>query len=304
MSRRRILLVIGCLLMTSPVLARDLIVDNLRGSDSQNDRGFVPGPATFGPYRTINRALAGARSGDRIVLTNTGEPYREMIALNGYRHSGSPGAPFEIVGNGATLDGTVAAGMERWRAVGGGVWQLEPTPPGYPLLSRGGRPLNRVEIIAGGDLQQLQPLSWARAGALIYFRGEPHRGPFDYPLEVTELTTGITLYDVHDVVIRDLVVRGYRLDGINAHDRVRETAIVGVASRHNGRSGITVAGASQVTIGATLCEQNGKAQLRVEGRGVARLGNVDLVAGTDPAPFSAPALVTEDAGQALELPRQ
>lgn len=298
MSRRRILLVIGCLLITSPVVARDLIVDNLRGSDSQNDRGLIAGPATYGPYRSINRALAGAQTGDRIVLTNTGEPYRESISLNGLRHSGYPGAPFEIIGNGATLDGTVAPGMERWRPVGGDVWQLEPTPPGYGLLVHGGRPLRKIETTAGGDLDGLEPLSWTRVGPLIYFRPEANRGPFDYPLEVTEQTTGITLYDVRDVVIRDLVVRGYRLDGINAHDRVRDATILGVASRQNGRSGITVAGASHVTIGATLCEQNGVAQLRVEGRGVARLGEVDL------AEQFAPALLTEDAGQVLELPQQ
>lgn len=297
MPLRSLPYLLGCLLIGSAANARDLVVDNLRGSDSQNDRGLVAGPPTFGPYRTINRALAGAQSGDRIVLTNTEQPYRECISLSGPRHSGSESAPFEIVGNGATLDGTVAPAMNRWRAVGGGVWELTDAPAGHGLLLSGGRPLPRVAVTDGGDVDRLQPLSWMRVGPRIYFRPEAMRGPFDYPLEVTDQTTGITLYDVHNVTIRDLVVRGYRIDGINAHDRALDIVLLSVTSRQNGRSGITVAGASRVTIGATLSEQNGESQLRVEGRGIASLGTVDF------AEALAPAIVTEDAGRVIELPR-
>lgn len=297
MPLRSLPYVLGCLLIASAVTARDLVVDNLHGSDAQNDRGLVAGPATYGPYRTINRALVGARSGDRIVLTDTGQPYRECISLSGARHSGSEDTPFEIVGNGATLDGTVAPAMSRWQAVGGGVWELIDAPPGHALLLSPGPGIRRVAPADGGNLDRLEPLSWMRVGPRLYFRPEAMRGPFDYPLEVTDQTTGITLYDVHNVVIRDLVVRGYRIDGINAHDRVRDVVLVNVVSRQNGRSGITVAGASRVTIGATLCEQNGQSQLRVEGRGIASLGVVDF------AEESAPSIVTEDAGRVTELPR-
>lgn len=296
MPLRSLPFVLGCMLIASPAIARDLLVDNLRGSDSQNDRGLVDGLRTYGPYRTINRALAGAQSGDRIVLTDTGQPYRECISLSGPRHSGSESFPFEIVGNGATLDGTAAPAMNRWQPVGGGVWELTGAPAGYAQLMSGGRLLRRISA-DGGDVDRLEPLSWMRVGPRLYFRPEPLRGPFDYPLEVTDQTTGITLYDVHNVTIRDLSVRGYRIDGINAHDRVRDVVLLNVTSRQNGRSGITVAGASRVTIGATLCEQNGDSQLRVEGRGVASLGVVDFAAD------SAPAIVTDGAGRVIELPR-
>lgn len=256
--------------------ATDLVVDNVRGNDSQNDRGLVAGPASFGPYRSINRALAAALPGDRIVLVNTGQPYRECISLTGFDHSGSPSRPFEIVGNNATLDGTREPSYDDWQFVGDDIWQLAKTPPGYGLLTVEGEALTKLAISTGTSLSELTPLSWTRVGPHIYFRGERNRGPFDYSLEISDQTTGITLYDVQNVVIRDLNVRGFRIDGMNAHDRVYGAVLLNVRSFQNGRSGITVAGASEMTIRQSTAEQNGVSQLRVEGRGAARLVDTKL----------------------------
>jgi hypothetical protein len=279
------------------LLARDLVVDNLRGSDSQNDRGYLSTAATFGPYRSINRALAGAQAGDRILLTNTGQPYRECISLVGELHSGSPESPFEIIGNGATLDGSVAPDFRRWKLLKNDVWALQSSPPAFAMMTSGGKLLKKAPLTTV-DFAQLQPLEWARSGGTVYFKGEPNRGPMDYPLEVTDQTTGITLYDVRHVVIRDLTVRGYRVDGIQANDSAFDVTLVNIACRQNGRSGITVAGASSMTIGATLCEQNGDSQLRVEGQAVARLGKVDF------DDSLAPKVVSIGAGRVEELPPQ
>ena len=297
MSIRLLATALLLLVAAGIVDARDLVVDNVAGSDSQNDRGQVYGPITNGPYLTINRALRAAMPGDRIVLTNTGEPYRECVSLVGWKHSGMPGKPFEIVGNGATLDGSAAPADQRWQHVGQDTWELVPSPPGYGLLTMGGKPLEH-QTLPEGNLNNLQPLSWTRQGPRIYFRSQPNYGPFQYPLEVSDQTTGLTLYDVHHVVIRDLVVRGYRIDGININDRCAEISVLGVTTRQNGRSGITLAGASDAKIGATLSEQNGESQLRVEGRAVAYLGNVDFVAG------KAEETVREGAGRVEKLPEE
>lgn len=274
---------------------RDLIVDNVRGNDAQNDRGLVPGPATYGPYRSVTRALAGAQSGDRIVLTNTGQPYRECLSLVGPKHSGIASKPFEIVGNGATLDGTTAPTANQWKPLAEDVWALRNSPPAYAILTREGKLLNR-SANSSGDLTALQPMEWKRVSGTVYLRCESNRGPMDYALEVTDQTTGITLYDVRDVVIRDLTIRGYRIDGIQANDSARDVVIMNVATRQNGRSGITVAGSCEVTIGATLSEQNGETQLRVEDQALVRLGKVDLVES------QVPATLTLNRGRIEQLP--
>ena len=80
-----------------------------------------------------------------------------------------------------------------------------------------------------------------------------------------------------------------RQDGINAHDNVFGATVLGVVARGNGRSGISVGGASRVTIEASLVGNNGTAQIRTEGFSETKLKNNDLI-NDDP---NAPALVSE-----------
>ncbi|MEX0713437.1 MAG: hypothetical protein WD278_13865 [Pirellulales bacterium] len=49
------------------------------------------------------------------------------------------------------------------------------------------------------------------------------------------MQTGITLYHMHDVAVVDLIVQGFQLDGINAHDGVRSCYLSGITCRGNGR---------------------------------------------------------------------
>jgi hypothetical protein len=121
----------------------------------------------------------------------------------------------------------------------------------------------------------------------IYFRVEKDLLPGSYDLSCGGRGTGITLYQVDGVVIRDLNVRGFQLDGINAHDTAREVEIVRVSSSQNGRSGFTVAGASRVMLNQCSASGNGNSQLRVEGYSQTKVRECDF----DEA--SAPALVHE-----------
>ncbi len=247
--------------------ATDLVVDNLTGSDAQNDRGLVAGPATFGPYRTIARALAAAQPGDRIVLTDTGEPYRECVSLTGRRHSGGPTAPFQIIGNGATLDGSVYARPVAWQAVGQGVYEYRATPPGYGLLILRDGGLRRIDRRDGATGPfRLEPMEWTRSGGRFLFRPAVDRAPSQYDLEITEQATGLSLYDVENVEIRDLTIRGFRFDGIHAHDRASDIRLIGVTCQQNGRSGVSVSGACRVELSASQLTGNGIAQLRTAGQ--------------------------------------
>ncbi len=266
--------------------AADLVVDNVNGSDYQNDRGLLAIPPSFGPYRTIARALAAAGPGDRVILTKTDQPYRECVSLHGFDHSGTPTAPFTIVGNGATLDGSEPANPLAWQSQqrGSGLWEYIRTPPGAGLLLLPGQPLNRVQADDGlVQLADLKPLQWTRQNGQFYLRTPVDRGPRDYPLQVTVQTTGITLYDVDHVVIENLTVRGFRLDGINAHDRATHVRLRNVTTIENGRSGVSVGGASRVRLEASTTGQNGVAQLRTEGRGELTLQNVTADDTTAPA---------------------
>ena len=91
----------------------------------------------------------------------------------------------------------------------------------------------------------------------------------------------MTLYNVRGVVIEDLTIQGFQLDGINAHDNVFAATVLGCTLRGNGRSGMHIGGASRVKIEACLIGNNGKAQVHCSDYCRVTIDQCDLV--DDPA---------------------
>lgn len=265
--------------------AADVFVDNI-GGDDLHDGSQPQSAGGPGPVRTVHKALLVARPGDRILLANTGEPYRESIALSSGKHSGTPRAPFVIDGQGAVLEGAEPVPARAWEHWRGDVFRFRPSRTSYQQLFLDGRPAARRTIAPGEHhWPQIDPLEWFRRDAHMYYRVEPDRLPADYSLACSARQTGVTLYHVHDVMIVNLVVQGFRLDGINANDGVRDCVLSEVTCRGNGRSGIAVGGTSQVGIGNSLLGDNGEAQLRVEGYSAVRVEESQLLDNTAPALF-------------------
>ena len=63
------------------------------------------------------------------------------------------------------------------------------------------------------------------------------------------------------MIVRDFVIGGFHLDGINALESCRGVRLIGITSQSNGRSGIAVGGASQVDVESCRLSGNGYAQL-------------------------------------------
>lgn len=279
-------------LLAAPLAARDVFVDNRNGNDRNVGTTNTNSSLGGGPCRTIARALQVADEGDRIIIANTGDPYRESLTLFGRRNSGTPEHRFEIIGNGATLDGSVPVDPRGWQYVDNDVFRLTPTRTSYQQLFLDGVPLPRVPLDNNVlRAPKLRPFHWCVFERQIYlsmkqpteddlryaaesgdellqkvYTQEPWKySPGAYNFSLAGLPVGITLYDVRNVVIADLFVQGYQLDGINAHDKAFSVELLGVTTRGNGRSGISVGGASQVKIAESASRYNGAAQIRTEG---------------------------------------
>lgn len=248
-------------LVAMPVTARDLYVDNLTGEDFFN--GTQPAAAAdgHGPLRTITRALQLAQGSDRIVLANTGVAYRESITLFGSRHSGVSRQPFVLAGNGATLDGSQPVPADAWEHSRGNLFRFARPLGSHQQLFLDGRPATRVPVGSMGAVPALEPRQWCYSEGYIYFAVDNDRLPENYDLTFAHLQTGITLYFARNVAILDLTVQGFQLDGINAANTARDVYLAGVTCRGNGRSGVTIGGASQVELDACLLGNNGSAQL-------------------------------------------
>jgi antitoxin (DNA-binding transcriptional repressor) of toxin-antitoxin stability system len=291
-------LVLSCgvwCVLASAAAGRDVFVDNVAG----DDRFDGSSPRTMGgngPCRTISRALRAAEKGDRVIIANTGQPYFECVTLHGGRNSGYPGRPFVIEGNGATLAGLAPVPEEGWRPFTNEVARFWPYRKAFQQLYRDGLPLPQRPASDAGPLPELAPLEWCLFRGAVYFRPEAGLLPTDYRLEFAVHPVGLTLYEVRHVVVAGLVIQGYQLDGVNAHDNAFDVALVGLNCRGNGRSGISVGGASRVIIDSCLVGNNGAAQVRTEGYCRVRIVNSDLLGNT------APPLVQEGGDVIVEAP--
>lgn len=256
-----------------PAIAAELEVDNLRGSDLQANTG---GQRLQAPYRTIQRAIDHAIVGDTIKLRVTGQPYRECVSINTRNDLGTRDFPLIIDGNGATLDGTKPLGVLDWTAMGGDLFEMNFRSPGYvKILAASDQPIpeNLGHLT---ELSTLEPFQYARNSGSVFFKTRPGDLPRAYGLRVSAEQTGLTLYDVSDIVIRNLNIVGYRLDGINCHDLVDNVRFENVVSTDNGRSGISVGGASRVVVANSRLAGNGDSQARTEGQSLLELSNVNI----------------------------
>ncbi len=279
--------------------ARDIYVNNVAGDDRHQGHSASPTSAGTGPCRTITRALRAAQRGDQIILADTGVPYRESITLEGGRHSGYPSRPFVIRGNGAILDGSWQVPPTAWEHARGEIFRFQPHRMAFQQLFLDDVPVARVRVPAGGHkLPELEPLTWCLFERQIYFRPEKDKLPAQYHLTFAGYQTGVTLYKCERVIIEDLIVQGFQLDGINAHEGVFQTQLLRVTARGNGRSGISIGGASRVKLDACVAGNNGAAQVRTEGFSHAELVGCDLIANTAPGLVREGGRVTID-GQAL-----
>ena len=274
----RVVFLIVIVSVATDVSSAEIFVNNLFGDDKSQGSASTALAAGHGPVKTISQALRLAQQGDRIVLAKTDQPYRECITLSGLRHSGYQGTPFVIEGNGAVLDGTAPIGDNTWMHVREDVFRFRPRKMSFGLLY-----LDNVPAEQGQTVMQLEARQWRKSDRHIYFRTAADSIPQNHDLSYTFHPVGITLYRVGHVQINNLTVQGFQIDGVNAHEEVSRTVLSSLICRGNGRSGISVRGASHVDLIACLIGNNGTAQLRTEAVARVTLRNCDLIANTAPA---------------------
>ncbi len=187
------------------------------------------------------------------------------------------------------LDGRTEVPKDDWELLGDSTYST-PAPSEFTILYLDDKPAERVTVEdSATSIPELTEHQWCMFNRRIYFKTESTKLPREYDLTYNMRRVGITLVNCRNVVIQGFVVQGFQLDGINAHDNVFGATVLGVVARGNGRSGISVGGASRVTIEASLVGNNGTAQIRTEGFSETKLKNNDLI-DDDP---NAPALVSE-----------
>lgn len=281
------------LLAPLPATAAPLYVDNMAGDDRYDGRAPQWQAHQTGPVRTIGRALELALPADRIVIANTGVPYRESLSLSAGNHSGWSEQPFVIDGNGAALDGSQAVPPRLWEHHRGDIFRFRPARGRFQQLFLDGKPLTRVAVdAASGRLPELEPLQWCLHQGAIHFRAEAGKLPDRYPLAYAALPVGITLHNVRHVFVLDLIVQGYQLDGVHATGGASMCRLGGLTCRGNGRAGVAVTGDARIWMDGCLVGDNGAAQLLADGLSITVVEGCELLGETAPA-------VVRDGGEVI-----
>jgi len=240
--------------------AADLFVDNMLGDDICDGQSLQPLDERSGPVRTIRRGLKLVRPGDTLHLANHGTPYFESLEIVGWRFGGG----FTLEGNGAVVSGAKMVPFDAWQYVGDEVWRFTPRRKAfYQLISDDKALPEHPSPPRAVTLPEIPAGHWCAWRGSIYYRALPGRSQTqnDPPLWFAAEEVGITLLDVQEVMIHNLELRHFRLDGINAHDRCTRVILDSVRLFENGRTGLAVGGSSSVGIKDSKVEGNRVAQI-------------------------------------------
>ena len=243
--------------------AKDVYVSQKFGDDRNTGGSAKSTDLLSGPVRTLKRALELAENGDRLILDPSGGPYRESITLFGRKHSGFPNYPFIIEGQGSILDGTEPLPKGIWQHDQGDVYRFQPTmkPIDFTFfhLLNHGKPLPKA-----ASPSELQTGEWCFFQGFVYFRAEPQKTPMSgsyYEMSYSARMTGVTLLQVSNVRVHDLTVEGFQIDGVSAVNGAQDIVLDNVVCRANGRSGVTIGGASSLSAGYVTLAENRTTQV-------------------------------------------
>jgi hypothetical protein len=254
-----VLVVVSVHVASGTTRAATIYVNNRTGSDAYNGIRDEAINEKTGPVKSIRRALKLAGPSDVISLANTGVPYYEAISLVGSKHSGPVQQPFTILGNGATLSGAMAVPETAWQQVGNDLWRLNPYRKGHYQLILDGKAVPELKRAASETWTKVPEVpvgSWCAFKGAIYYHAERQVEPESMRFGIARHSCGITFYGVNNVVVDNLTVQHFRIDGINANDHAKDVVLREVTLIENGRAGLTVSGTSLVALLECRIERN------------------------------------------------
>ena len=195
-------------------------------------------------------------------------------------HSGTAYAPFVIEGQGAVLDGSALVPPDAWQfAMADDIFRFQPEHKQSQQLFLDGYPLKRVAShprrLAVAEIGTACNGHWWTVGFI--FASSLGSCRKIICLTYAKLSVGITLYKVDDVLIHNLTVQGFELDGINFHDATGPCRLIDVTARNNGRSGVAIVGASTAELHSCWLGSNGLCQLFMEDYSTCDLIHTEVV---------------------------
>lgn len=243
-----------------------IYVHNHFGRDTFNGSSAVPTFSADGPVRTIQRGLNLVKPGGAVIVLPSGEPYREELVFDGKRLQGRTSDPIYLEGNGVELRGDQPVDALTWAFVGDGVYRLEEPLLTYTMLLQHDKALPRATGVYWNDLPNLAPESFGIWRGQVVFRAADRKFIHQHPLSIARLRCGLLLDRADKIVVRNLHVRGFALDGVQVRGPVTQVYFRDCRFADNGRGGVSAYSNAQVVLDNCFLESNAEAD------GLARAG--------------------------------
>ncbi len=228
---------------------KEIYVNNILGSDKYDGTSSKPTGSTHGPVATMGKAVSLLKTSDRMIIANTGKPYRDSIHL--FKQSGTPEKPTMIEGNGAIMEGLETVQPSEWRVEPDGLLSL---PWGnwlsFAVWVDGRIPAHRVDVTARPSINDIAPGTgvFSSDEMRAYFRLPEGKRLQDLHLEVPKRLNGVTIHESSYVTIRNLHVRFYADDGFNEAGECYGLVFENIEASYNGEQGMSAHNAVSATV--------------------------------------------------------
>ena len=241
------------LFMNSTAFGATWFVNNKTGNDGNDGQGDGKAFATFA------RTVKACKTSDKIVIANTGIPYRERLSL--VNLGGTPAKPFIIEGNGAVLSGFRAIQASEWKKAGENLYFIELDmkwfyPSKSYFLCSDGKRIRRST--KASKAEGLKPGEWLPAKDGIYFKCDD--GKTIDSCQITGVTLICALIMIRDssyITCRNVVTEYSADDGIDGFGDSRGLYFENIESRNNGDQPVSFHDFSEATVRNCWFHHNG-----------------------------------------------
>ncbi len=242
-----VFLTVVLIMSVSRTSAETWYVNNISGGD--NKTGLTEQEA----FGTLAQGVSRLKPGDRLVIMNSGQPYRESLVLHDI--SGTKEKPIEIDGGGSVLDGSVSIAPDSWTALGNDLYS-RPLKLGQSVrlrffllfdgkINRMGNVLKAYLPFAFKPADQLKAneWTWIESEKKLYVRLPKGTSLKDANLAMPDITrweSGVKMFGTcRYIVIRNLTATHFYNDGYNIHGNCSEIGFYNVRALYNGDDGIS-----------------------------------------------------------------
>ena len=220
------------LILTSPQwsLGTTIHVNNRTGKNQNT------GHSAQQAVQTFEKAISLLQTGDELLITNTGQPYRQSLIIQ--REIGTPDKPLLIHGNHAVLTGLVLLDPTQWTKQNDGIfaYPIPNMPTNYnPVLMLNGKVIPLAKNAASITQEQCY---WQK-NKLLY-KPTSNTGITSLPLEASLIDSGVAILNSSYITIRNLISERHANDGFNIHGNSRGIIFENIIGRYNCDDGCSI----------------------------------------------------------------